>query len=131
MCVQYPELLSGAEFELYEKGIGNNADRKIYLIDLGNGVYRVSHTGNDNNGAVIQAGKVTIEGLDAGDYYLKETKNPDGYTKLLVIAPPRLPDLSIKRTFKPSLAALTAAATPVRPPPATIRLYFSMLYFLL
>lgn len=73
------KLLLGAKFELY-----NAQGTKIYLVLESEGVYRVSYTGGVGDSAVIEAGKVTIKGLDTGSYSLKEIENPDGYTKLLV-----------------------------------------------
>lgn len=68
--------LDGAEFKLYDLN-----DKEIFVELVEEGLYRVSHTAT--SGDVIQAGKVRIEGLDAGSYKLVETKNPDGYTRLL------------------------------------------------
>lgn len=79
------ELLSGAEFKLYNK---NN--ELMELVDNGSGVYTVYDTvsqvaaGKKVNVLIVPAsGVIVIKGLDAGDtYYLEEIKAPDGYNKL-------------------------------------------------
>ena len=54
----------------------------IGLVKDGDGVYRVAMTGESNVVYVIEAGAVTIKGLDDAAYYLYETKAPAGYNQL-------------------------------------------------
>lgn len=73
------KVLTGAKFRLYD---GNDDDAKeIAVVKVSDGVYRVAY-GNET-GVEIEAGIAVINGLDTDTYYLEETRNPDGYTKLL------------------------------------------------
>ena len=76
-------LLTGAEFKLYDAKTGGN---EIALVKEADGTYRVA-TGAEKNAegfqsATIEAGSVTIKGLDSGTYYLEEIKAPAGYNVL-------------------------------------------------
>ena len=85
--------LKGAEFELYkanEAGDAANTNAKINIVDEGNGVYRQATADEAKATGFTSAkivsdddGKVLVKGLEAGTYYLRETKAPDGYNKLL------------------------------------------------
>ena len=85
--------LANAEFELYKANTtGDAADTnaKINIVDEGEGVYRQATADEvkteDFASAKIVSdadGRVLVKGLDAGTYYLRETKAPDGYNKLL------------------------------------------------
>ena len=67
--------LSGAEFKLYSD---QSATKEVAVSLATKGVYTV----NPNGKAVLTTGtggKITVNGLDSGTYYLKETKAPSGY----------------------------------------------------
>lgn len=84
--------LAGAEFELYkanEAGDAADTNAKINIVDETKGVYRQA-TPEEANAGFTSAkivsdadGKVLVKGLEAGTYYLRETKAPEGYNKLL------------------------------------------------
>lgn len=73
------ELLSGAKFKLY----ASDKETEINLV-LEDGVYRVATPEEVAAGksTIIEAGEVTIIGLDSGTYYLEEIVAPNGYNKL-------------------------------------------------
>ncbi len=72
-------VLDGASFKLYDAATAGN---EIKLVDMGNNTYRVADATQTGEGATIAAGKVVIEGLGAGTYYLEETAAPEGYNLL-------------------------------------------------
>ena len=81
--------LANAEFELY-KANGEVAGDKINIKKVTDGEYRVATpeeaTAEGFKSDVIVSGnngKVLVKGLEAGTYYLRETKAPEGYNKLL------------------------------------------------
>ena len=78
------KVLNGAKFELYD---AQTAGNKIDLVKVSDGVYRVATATEKGaegfTSAVIEAGKATVKGLDAGTtYWLEETEAPAGYNKL-------------------------------------------------
>ena len=85
--------LANAEFELYKantEGTAADTNAKINIVDEKNGVYRQATPeeakAKDFTSAKIVSdadGKVLVKGLEAGTYYLRETKAPEGYNKLL------------------------------------------------
>lgn len=78
--------LAGANFTLKKEG----SSEAVSLISIETPAgkqgdfYRVAVTGETGNSTVItgNTGKFTIQGLDAGRYYLTETQQPAGYNKL-------------------------------------------------
>lgn len=69
------EQLSGAKFKLYDA-----QDNEVLLVKEGDS-YRPAKNGE--NGVEIEAGKVRINGLASGTYFLEETQAPEGYNQLV------------------------------------------------
>lgn len=76
------KLLDGAEFKLYE---AKTSDTALRFVKNADGSYRVAlNTENGENvtDTIVVNGKVHISGLDKVNYWLEETRAPDGYNKL-------------------------------------------------
>ena len=75
------KVLDGAQFKLYDAKTGGN---EIALVKVSDGVYRLAK--DDETGVeyiTTVNGQLEIKGFDANtNYYLEETKAPDGYNKL-------------------------------------------------
>ena len=75
------KILDGAQFKLYDARTGGN---EIAVIDLRGGLYRLAKDGETGADYLTTSnGTMVIQGLDANtNYYLEETKAPNGYNKL-------------------------------------------------
>lgn len=72
------EVLTGAEFKLYDAATGG---KEIPVVKISDGFYRVAEA--TETGVAIEAGKARIQGLDGTKtYYLEETTAPVGYNIL-------------------------------------------------
>lgn len=91
------EVLTGAEFSLYDVAEGGEAIALVLVEDAENGNYYRPATAEDaTTTTVIEAGVVTIKGLGKGTYYLQEDVAPDGYNKLNARTPVELgPDKNL------------------------------------
>lgn len=83
--------LAGAEFELYAtQNNAENRENKIAFIRVSDGVYRKAMAEETGTTTLVVGsgandstrGKLTLKGLDETDWYLLETKAPNGYNLL-------------------------------------------------
>ena len=75
------KVLDGAQFKLYDAKTGG---KEIAVVEESNGVYRLAKDGETGVEYITTVkGQLEIKGFDANtNYYLEETKAPDGYNKL-------------------------------------------------
>lgn len=73
------QLLEGAVFSLYAS---KDETVLMKLVEKGAGVYRLATKDDITYVTTFTAGKVTIQGLANGTYYLEEITAPKGYNKL-------------------------------------------------
>lgn len=75
------KVLDGAQFKLYDAKTGG---KEIALVKVSDGVYRLAKDGETGVEYITTVnGQLKIKGFDANtNYYLEETKAPDGYNKL-------------------------------------------------
>lgn len=75
------KVLDGAQFKLYDAKTDGN---EIALVKVSDGVYRLAKDGETGVEYITTVnGELEIKGFDANtNYYLEETKAPDGYNKL-------------------------------------------------
>lgn len=75
------KVLDGAQFKLYDAKTGG---KEIALVEVSDGVYRLAKDGEIGVEYITtENGQLEIKGFDANtNYYLEETKAPDGYNKL-------------------------------------------------
>ena len=75
------KVLDGAQFKLYDAETGGI---EIALVKVDDGVYRLAKNGEPGVEYITTVnGQLEIKGFDANtNYYLEETKAPDGYNKL-------------------------------------------------
>lgn len=72
-------LIDGAKFKIYDAATDGN---EVAVTRMSDGTYRRNATLTVGEEIAVPDGKVRIDGLDNGTYYLEETQNPDGYNKL-------------------------------------------------
>ena len=72
--------LAGAKFTLYSDE--SCADENALTFTLNNQKYRYDATNSSKILTSLDTGRVDIEGIKAGTYYLKEVESPKGYNKL-------------------------------------------------
>lgn len=96
------KVLNGATFKLYDAETGGN---EIALVKESDGSYRVAtateKAAESFTAATIEAGKVTIKGLDGGTtYYLEEVTAPAGYNKLASRVPVEIESSNLDATIE-------------------------------
>ena len=84
------KLIDGAEFKIYDAANDGNEIAVVQVLDShgdpvlvdGYHLYRKANDGETGANVIVVNGKVRVNGLDNGTYYLDELIAPDGFNKL-------------------------------------------------
>ena len=88
------EILSGAEFKLYDSATGGNEIR--LTLDAEKGYYRPAYGTETPVGAIVTTDQpIRVVGLNNGTYYLEETQAPAHYNQLEARHPITINEASI------------------------------------
>lgn len=124
-------VLAGAGFRLYSDEACHDEDEiKLKMNDDGTYSRDFSTEGKGVEMISGQDGQFNVKGLDAGTYYLKETKTPDGYSacdnkEIVISATHDVNHVSLSGNLSTTIINKKPAALPC-PPPAASALPSSM-----
>ena len=103
------KLIDGAAFKVYDAAVGGNevavvplmeADEVTPVLDAnGNPMYRRARADETGVAIEVKDGHVTVVGFDNGEYYLEETKAPEGYNQLASRQKFIIADASLESVF--------------------------------